>query len=174
MLIDTHYLGDADCAAIRRAMDAGEACPAEVFAGDFIVDPDVRRAADITVDAATIARADAIVEAARTRLETHFAVTLGNREGAGLLRYVRGDFYRLHRDAAEDDAALGQRRVSVVLFLSGGASCEGGRLRVYDDRGAWQAVEPAAGLLVAFDSRQWHEVLPVESGVRDVIVDWFY
>jgi predicted 2-oxoglutarate/Fe(II)-dependent dioxygenase YbiX len=33
---------------------------------------------------------------------------------------------------------------------------------------------PRAGTLVAFPSDVPHEVLPVTSGLRDAVVDWFF
>ena len=37
-----------------------------------------------------------------------------------------------------------------------------------------EVITPRAGLLVAFPATVLHEVAPVLSGTRDVIVDWFY
>jgi predicted 2-oxoglutarate/Fe(II)-dependent dioxygenase YbiX len=169
------------CASIRAAMDRGAASAAEIFdAGSYMVDAGTRRAFDVEVDAVTLAAVEVRLASLRAQIEVHFGVTLAAAEGAGFLRYMAGGFYRQHVDWIGADSEPFRRRVSVVLFLSDTAAtaasgtCSGGALRLYEQGAAPVDVSPAAGTLVAFPADIPHEVLPVEAGVRDVVVDWFY
>ncbi len=58
-----------------------------------------------------------------------------------------------------------------MTFLN--ADFSGGALRIL---GADETLDivPQAGTLVAFSADALHEVMPVISGVRDTVVDWFY
>jgi predicted 2-oxoglutarate/Fe(II)-dependent dioxygenase YbiX len=59
-----------------------------------------------------------------------------------------------------------------MFLTSAGERCEGGVLRIYHPDPF--DIAPKAGTLVAFPSEVPHEVLPVTSGVRDVVVNWFF
>jgi predicted 2-oxoglutarate/Fe(II)-dependent dioxygenase YbiX len=131
------------------------------------------------------------LETVRDEIGRAFGMTLTGAEGPGFLRYLSGGLYRAHQDtldagvdASAADAERFPRRLSVVLFLTGsnerGATpanaCTGGVLRLHGTAGDAVPLDltPTRGLLAAFPSPLVHEVLPVTSGVRDVIVDWFY
>jgi predicted 2-oxoglutarate/Fe(II)-dependent dioxygenase YbiX len=53
-------------------------------------------------------------------------------------------------------------------------------LRLFDEtRDSGEAdmatiVRPTEGTIVAFPAATLHEVLPVDAGTRDVVVDWYY
>lgn len=163
-----------ECRRLSAAMDHGRASRAEIYAGGYRVDPQVRRAFDIDLDDTTIDAVQHSIEAARSRIAQFFDVVLSANEGPGFLRYTPGDFYRVHCDVAPgwDDEDF-PRRISVVVFLSSaGEDCEGGHLRLYMPHAV--DISPQAGTLVAFPSDVPHEVLPVTAGVRDAVVDWFY
>lgn len=154
-------------------MDRGESTPAEVRANGFVVDRQVRRTLDVEVDSTTVAEVEHSIASVCERVARFFGLSLSGDEGPGFLRYPAGGFYRRHRDVLSDSGEDFPRRISVVMFLtSAGEMCEGGALRIYQPDPF--DIAPKAGTLVAFPSDVPHEVLPVTSGVRDVVVDWFF
>jgi predicted 2-oxoglutarate/Fe(II)-dependent dioxygenase YbiX len=154
-------------------MDRGESTPAEVHANGFVVDRQVRRTLEVEVDSPTVAEVERSIGSVCERVARFFGVPLSEEEGPGFLRYVAGGFYRRHRDVLSDSGEDFPRRISVVMFLtSAGEQYEGGALRIYQPEAFDIAAK--AGTLVAFPSEVPHEVLPVTSGVRDVVVDWFF
>jgi predicted 2-oxoglutarate/Fe(II)-dependent dioxygenase YbiX len=165
------FLDAASCRRIRSRVDAGTPEPAEILSDAVELDVAVRRVATVDVDSPTLADLEARLDARREEIGTHFGVALTEREGASLLRYAAGDFYLPHVDRAASSAwpAAVRRQVAVVVFLND--DFLGGELSLIDLQ---LDVVPRAGLLVAFDAGTLHEVLPVQEGIRDVIVDWFY
>ena len=154
-------------------MDRGEPTPAEVHANGFVVDRRVRRTLEVEVDSTTVAEVERSIAGVCPRVARFFGIPLSGDEGPGFLRYPAGGFYRRHRDVLSGSGDDFPRRISVVMFLtSAGERCEGGALRIY--RPDPFDIAPRAGTLVAFPSEVPHEVLPVTSGVRDVVVDWFF
>jgi predicted 2-oxoglutarate/Fe(II)-dependent dioxygenase YbiX len=156
-------------------MNAGAGEPAEV-----LDESGGRRATVIEIDQSTLTELERRIEATRPELEAHFGCSLGELEGAGLLRYRSGDGYGRHRDAgaAASWPDAERRLISIVVFLNSAApgvahGFSGGALRLWDGSTATELV-PEQGSLVAFPSETLHEVCAVTAGVRDVIVDWFY
>lgn len=138
------------------------------------IDVQYRRAEYIEVDAGIRHLVEQKLEDARKLLAADSG-SLGRREGVGFLRYRAGGFYKPHRDRGRVPSWPGaaRRRLSVLLFLnSEGEDFEGGQLRLFEPER--RDIIPVAGALVAFPSAWLHEVTPVQSGIRDVIVDWFY
>lgn len=169
-------------------MDHGAHEPAEVLQLNVNLDLNARRASSIEIHPAAIAAIETRLDAARRAIAAFYHLPLGKREGPGVLRYAVGGFYRRHRDRAIAASWPGaaRRLISVVVFLNSSSPSpvpgefSGGELVIFpestDTRGASQAIEvtPRQGTLVAFDAAMWHEVRPVRSGMRDVIVDWYY
>lgn len=173
--LESGFLEPADCARVRAGMDRGVPEPAEILRGGAALDLQVRHAAHVDVDAATLAFVESRLDARCARLADWFRQPLMAREGAGFLRYGVGGFYRPHRDRAFNPSwsEAARRRVAIVLFVT---ACTGGVLRLLhedDERGDVE-VAPSEGSLVAFSADTLHEVAPVEAGTRDVVVDWFY
>jgi predicted 2-oxoglutarate/Fe(II)-dependent dioxygenase YbiX len=164
------FLDAAACRRIRAAMDRGAVEPAEILADAITLDAEVRRAAFVDVDAATLADVERRLDARRDEIAQEFGTSLSGREGAAFLRYGPGGFYLPHVDRAFSDAwpDASRRQIAVVVFLN--ADLAGGELALLDDG---VEVAPRAGQLVAFDAGMLHEVRPVREGTRDVIVDWF-
>jgi len=161
------------CERIRAAMDRGEATPAEVHADGFVEDRQVRRTLEVEVDSTTVAEVERSIASVCSPVARFFGIPLSGEEGPGFLRYLAGGFYRRHRDVIVDAGEDFPRRISVVMFLTtAGERCEGGALRIYQPDPF--DIAPRAGTLVAFPSDVPHEVLPVTSGVRDVVVDWLF
>jgi predicted 2-oxoglutarate/Fe(II)-dependent dioxygenase YbiX len=154
-------------------MERGEASPAAIYEGGYDADPDVRRAFDVDVGEAIVARVQRTLAAIRPEVAGFFRISLSGDEGPGFVRYLAGGFYRRHCDVLDDANEEFPRRIAVVLFLTtAGDAGEGGALRVYQPEAF--DILPKAGTLVAFPSDMPHEVLPVIAGVRDVVVDWFF
>jgi len=185
------FLDPATCLSIQTAMDRGTAEPAEVFDPGASLDLDARRAASIDIDPAILKTVEATLDAARDAIAAYYHLSLVSREGPGFLRYGPGGFYRRHRDRAVDAAWPGaaERLVSLIVFLNSSSprpaagEFSGGELLIFpesDDVAGSVAgseaikVAPCRGSLVAFHAATFHEVCPVASGIRDVIVDWYY
>jgi len=173
----------ATCRLVRASMDAGTREVAEVFAGDIEVREAVRRAHSLEVPEAILDIVGRVLDAQRDAIGAYYGCTLGEREGAGLLRYDAGGFYRRHVDRADAASWLGaaRRAITVVLFLASSrdvdptGACLGGHLRLHlGGVDAPMDIAPREGTLVAFPAATPHEVTPVLDGQRDTIVDWFY
>jgi predicted 2-oxoglutarate/Fe(II)-dependent dioxygenase YbiX len=161
-------------------MDRGASDPAEIVGSTILRREQVRRARSVEIDASWLALIDAPLDRIKPRIESAFDLTLGEREGAGFLRYQSGGFYKPHRDRGQvagwPDAA--RRLVTVVVFLNEGSGdtpeFTGGHLRIYPESGEPACISPRTGLLVAFRATLLHEVLPIRAGTRDTVIDWFY
>jgi PKHD-type hydroxylase len=88
--------------------------------------------------------------------------------------YVVGDYYKYHNDTAyvSKESASPYRKLSVSVLLSDPQDFEGGELLIYD--GDMEPLKPlnGQGSVVVFDSRDYHAVTPVTSGVRYSLVMW--
>jgi predicted 2-oxoglutarate/Fe(II)-dependent dioxygenase YbiX len=168
------FLTGGDCRRIRAAMDRAGAEPGEVLGDTIARRDDVRRVASLEVDEETVGFFEGRLDAQRAAIATFFDVPLVTREGSGFLRYSVGGFYAPHRDRgdAPDWPDAARRRVALVVFLN--EDFTGGRLRLFVDEPEPVAIVPREGLLVGFPADALHEVTPVEDGVRDAVVDWFY
>ena len=163
-------------------MDAGTPEPAEVLTDDFEVQDEVRRATQVDIADDMLAMVEARLDALREPIARFYQLSLQSREGASVLRYETGGFYKPHVDRAHVPSwPLTERRlITLVLFLESSRDAEpsggfaGGLLRLYPDDGDPIEITPKQGMVVAFPASMPHEVTPVTSGRRDTIVDWFY
>lgn len=175
------FLSPETCAAVRHAMDTGQAEEAEVLGTGIEWDVAVRRASLIEPAQDLIDQVETSFDAERDRIGTFFGTTLRGREGAGFIRYPSGGFYRPHRDRGDHAGweMAAHRVIAVVTFLNssrdggGEGEFDGGVLRLLLADGSIDVV-PEAGLLVAFPADVLHEVTEVRGGTRDTVVDWFY
>ena len=185
VLVHAEFLSGAQCARLRSAIDRGHSASAEIYDNGYVVDEQVRKAYDVEIEPHIVWEVEHALAGVRADVSRFFGRALTGAEGPGFLRYPPGGFFRAHADRLENAGDEFPRLISVVLFLSSAAAgpgdgrCEGGALRLYGianpgDHQAPLDIAPAAGTLVAFPSDVLHEVLPVISGVRDAIVDWFY
>lgn len=162
-------------------MDGGEVEEAEVLAGGIRPDFEVRIASLVQPPRNLVADIEAKLDACRERVAEALGMPLGEREGAGFLRYPAGGFYRAHRDRGNDPQwePAARRAVAIVVFLNTSRAdgregqFGGGILRLYLRQGTIDVV-PEAGLLVAFAADVLHEVTDVRDGTREAIVDWYY
>lgn len=119
-------------------------------------------------------------------LEEYFDLSLSGCDRPKVLLYRQGDFFRAHRDRADDQMVptIARRQVSAVAFLDGtqqdSAPYGGGELILYRPPGEldWNTcrtrIIPEQGLLVAFKSDVFHEVKRVRWGERRTMVTWFH
>jgi len=187
LLIDPQFLTPRDCDRIRRAMDRGDDDPAEIVGDTIVTREAIRRTTSIEIDPDVREWFERRLDGCRPAIAHALGRLLGQREGAGFLRYPPEGFYLPHRDRGDVAGwpAAARRAASVVVFLNGSTTSrpprrqtgefEGGLLRLHpDSTGTPVHITPQAGLLVAFPAEVLHEVLPVRSGTRDAAVDWFY
>jgi predicted 2-oxoglutarate/Fe(II)-dependent dioxygenase YbiX len=162
-------------------MDFGEVEPAEILGVGIHLEVDVRLASLIEPHPTIVHDIEARFESCRERVAAALGVGLGDREGAGFVRYPDGGFYRPHRDRGDEGqwGPSARRAAALVLFLntsrdvSPDGEFEGGALRFLLPDGDIE-VAPEAGMLVAFPADVLHEVTEVRGGTRDAIIDWFY
>lgn len=80
------------------------------------------------------------------------------------VRYPPGGQYRVHID---NGPGLSHRRFTVVCYLNDDMT--GGETD-FPDLGVW--AKPATGMAIAFPSEYRHASLPVETGMKHVLVCW--
>jgi len=175
------FLKPADCLTIRKAMDVGAVEDAEVLGHGIHRQSLVRNASLVEPAGRLIESIEVRLDSCRVRVAGALGLEMGDREGAGFIRYPEGGFYRPHRDRGHDpqwvDAS--RRAIALVLFLNSSRDAsldgdfDGGVLRLFGPEGAVDVV-PEAGTLVAFPADVLHEVTEVRGGTRDTVVDWFY
>jgi len=175
------FLRPEECLAARRGMDQGNIEQAEILRQGIHLETSVRVATLVEPEFALIRAVEAKLDACRAHVQGALGLVLGDREGAGFIRYPSGGFYRPHRDRDDDagwDGAT-RRAVALVLFLNSSKAAaptgefDGGLLRLFFE-GHDIDVAPQAGLFVAFPATVLHEVTEVRDGTRDTVVDWFY
>ena len=170
------------CRRVQAAMDVGTPEEAEVLDDGFEIQDEVRRATLVDVVDAVLEMVEATLDEIRVPIASFYGLTLECREGASILRYETGGFYRPHVDRAHVPSwpLTERRQVTVVLFLESAREAEptggfsGGILRLFPDEGDPIEIIPKGGTLVAFPAGMRHEVTRVTAGRRDTIVDWFY
>ncbi|HVO29819.1 MAG TPA: 2OG-Fe(II) oxygenase [bacterium] len=144
----------------------------EVGSGDEaeIVRDEYKRRRDLVVEDAEGQQrlANALARKLFPAIAKDFGVRCTRFEGFKISEYPEGGFYRAHRDNVSESTA--HRRVSVTLNLND--AVEGGALRCPDEGPEpWRA--PAGGA-ICFRSDALHEVLPVTSGVRYVLITFCF
>ena len=184
------FLDPQQCAAVRDEARAASGHPAPVYieGAEGHVHEDVRKTSSLEVSAATAAAVERRLRELRVEIAGHFGLSLTDCEPPQFLLYGEGDFFVKHQDGDTEQSEfdhLRVRKVSVVMFLNGGAAepseetFGGGELLIYRsdaETGAGPLVFPVpgeAGLLVAFRSDTVHEVTPVARGERFTVVSWF-
>jgi SM-20-related protein len=182
IFIAADVLDARSCRRVQDAMDAGSAEQAEVLAEGFELQQDVRRATQIDIADAVMAMVDDALDAMRAPIASFYGLELQSREGASVLRYETGGFYKPHVDRAYVPSwpMTERRQITIVLFLESSREAEpsggfsGGVLRLFPEDDDPIDIIGQRGTLVAFPAEMRHEVTRVTSGRRDTIVDWFY
>jgi SM-20-related protein len=184
------FFDGAWCERLRLEASSASKSPATVVNKSIErLDAGVRQTKWAGVSTPTISAVKARLLAVKPRLESHFNVQLAGCEEPQFLAYKTGDFFRLHRDNADDPDAYAyvrERQVSAVIFLNseaealGPQSYGGGALTFYGliDDPHWKTygfpLIGERGVLIAFPSDVLHEVTVVTDGERYSVVSWFF
>jgi SM-20-related protein len=167
---------DADrCASLREELAVAPTTHAPVYieGTEGTIHETIRKTTSLHPARETFSQIHEQLLSQKSALENHFATTLRDCEPPQFLRYEKGDFFVRHQDGnshQNDFDHLRIRRISIVVFLND--SFTGGSLNFYDQTTTF-ALMGETGLLVAFKSDIFHEVLPVTSGERFTFVSWF-
>jgi SM-20-related protein len=195
LLVVKNFLSEALCEDLKAQMDAAQQQQAWTYnyaSGVATVDEEVRKTREALVSQRTRQMMRDRLMELQPAVEAHFDKSLTSCRLPNFLVYREGDFFRMHRDSAEQPAnpsdeedADWQRNVSIVIFLNKQSEAPqagtygGGALSFFGliDKPGWQNYgfplvgEP--GLLVAFSPDIYHQVSPVLHGERYTIVSWF-
>lgn len=91
------------------------------------------------------------------------------------LKYGIGDKFVRHKDVIPPSNVNDKIRIfSTSTIISKTDDLVGGEFIIYDDHGVGHEVTLEVGETIFFDSNKYHEVAPVTSGVREVLVAWIY
>jgi predicted 2-oxoglutarate/Fe(II)-dependent dioxygenase YbiX len=180
------FLPLTECRELVNAMDSSPRSPAQVVrAGESLLDESLRFCYDHEFS-------DAFKRPIGNRLtdffDTHrneFDSDADYLYGPYFMSYMKGSFFRAHRDVANhknDPPRLAAHRWSLLLYLNGREPAEdlptfdGGALIVYEtdpklsDRRI--VIVPKPGLLVLFRSSLMHEVATILDGTRYAVAGW--
>ena len=186
LFLKADFLDRDLCATLRQAGAAQCIEPASILVnGNAAVDSRIRHAetADIR-DRGLDAEIRCHLESIMPAISKQYGTDLAHYEDPQIIRYQPGGFYRPHID---DDERTGmvRRKVSCVVFLNtsgrsaGDGVFTGGALSFFrlpsnvTEENCRTLLYPTTGLLVAFKSSVYHEVLPVLEGERFTLVTWF-
>ncbi|MFY0478516.1 2OG-Fe(II) oxygenase [Achromobacter marplatensis] len=91
-----------------------------------------------------------------------------------LCRYRPGQVFHMHQDGVHHRSRSQQSCLTFLVYLSDGASCEGGDTQFYEaghagDGEPIATVTPQAGSLIVFDHRLWHAGARVASGTKYIL-----
>lgn len=168
-----HVMGHNDCKeALSMAPGSRELLPkvgASYLTGR--VDLDVRSTAVFLPGRPLECRFRAIILRLLPALEHRFRLKISSCEKSTLLRYGKGDHYSEHVDSNAESL---HRKLSVVLFLTGALSDFRGGQLVIDDTEGRVIIPGTTGTVTVFDSCLPHQVMPVEGGLRIVMVTWLW
>src|SRR5215210_6151515 len=185
-----NFLDSATCTRLRDEVRTARQAPATVRTDEDSYDIDRTTRSTDLADVSPEARH--LVEMALSdvmpQVAGHYGVALSGWQRVQFLVYREGDFFRPHRDRADDEDTSSfsrARQVAAVIFLNGegdpGSSdgFRGGALTFYglfdreDTEKLGFPLEAEQGLLVTFRTNVTHEVRPVEAGERNTAVTWF-
>lgn len=178
-----NFLDAEACATLRAELIESPTTQAPVYieGTEGVIHENIRKTTSLHPSAETKARLHARISGQQSALEAHFGVSLRDCEPPQFLRYFKGDFFVRHQDEnthQSDFEHLRLRRISIVVFLNGFSleprdGCfSGGTLNFYDGPTTFN-LTGETGLLVAFRSDTYHEVVPVTSGERFTMITWF-
>jgi len=189
LFLQRNFLDEQLCRRIRAEARLSEGFPAPVYIDgtEGSVHESVRKTTSVNVSADTVSVIEQRLLDRRAAIAEYFGITLTDCERPQFLLYRSGDFFVRHQDGNTEQLEFDHlriRKVSIVVFLNAASeriepdSFQGGSLVFYEpeasqkDRVAYE-LNGEPGLLVAFPSETLHEVKPVISGERYIIVSWF-
>ena len=89
---------------------------------------------------------------------------------ASILKYTKGGKFKRHQDRGSKGTEWRYR--TILIQLSNEDEYEGGGLSVWDTNNNETKISKQRGNAVMFDSRLYHQVHPLISGTRYVLVMW--
>ena len=89
---------------------------------------------------------------------------------ASILKYTKGGKFKRHQDRGSKGTEWRYR--TILIQLSNEDEYEGGDLSVWDTNNNETKISKQRGNAVMFDSRLYHQVHPLISGTRYVLVMW--
>jgi SM-20-related protein len=178
-----NFLDTESCASLRAELALAPTTQAPVYieGTEGTIHETIRKTTSLHPASETFSQMHELLLRQKSALDDHFGTTLTDCERPQFLRYEKGDFFVRHQDGnshQSDFDHLRIRRISIVVFLNDSSiqpqeNCfSGGALNFYDQTTTF-ALMGETGLLVAFKSEIFHEVLPVTSGQRFTFVSWF-
>lgn len=178
-----NFLDTESCASLRAELALAPTTQAPVYiqGTEGTIHENIRKTTSLHPARETFSQIHEQLLRQKSALEDHFGTSLTDCEPPQFLRYEKGDFFVRHQDGnsrQNDFDHLRIRRISIVVFLNNSSvepheNCfSGGALNFYDQTRTF-ALMGETGLLVAFKSDTFHEVLPVTSGERFTFVSWF-
>lgn len=178
-----NFLDTESCASLRAELASAPTTQAPVYiqGTEGTIHENIRKTTSLHPARETFSQIHEQLLRQKSALEDHFGTSLTDCEPPQFLRYEKGDFFVRHQDGnsrQNDFDHLRIRRISIVVFLNNSSvepheNCfSGGALNFYDQTRTF-ALLGETGLLVAFKSDTFHEVLPVTSGERFTFVSWF-
>lgn len=178
-----NFMDAEACANLRAELAASPTTQAPVYiqGTEGTIHENVRKTTSMHPSQETFDRVHQLLLKQASALSQHFNDTLTECEPPQFLRYEKGDFFVRHQDGnprQDDFNHLKVRRISIVVFLNGFSAepqpnCyTGGVLNFYDQTKEY-GLQGETGLLVAFTSDTFHEVLPVTDGERFTLITWF-
>jgi predicted 2-oxoglutarate/Fe(II)-dependent dioxygenase YbiX len=177
------FLNAEACASLKAELAESPTTQAPVYiqGTEGTVHETVRKTTSLHPSDETVTQVHQQLLEQTAALSQHFGESLIDCEPPQFLRYQKGDFFVRHQDGnprQDDFDHLRIRRISIVVFLNDFSaaphadSYSGGVLKFYDESSEF-GLQGETGLLVAFTSDTFHEVLPVTSGERFTIITWF-
>ena len=92
--------------------------------------------------------------------------------------YNKGDYYKYHQDRNDFERVSGDnlfRKISMTIQLSTQSQYKGGDLEFYNgDEEELKLEIRNQGTVICFDSRMWHRVSEIQSGIRYSLVSFAY
>lgn len=178
-----NFMDEESCARLRTELAGAPTTQAPVYiqGTEGTIHETVRKTTSMHPSDETFNRVHQELLTQTSALSQHFGMNLIDCEPPQFLRYGQGDFFVRHQDGnprQDDHEHLRVRRISIVVFLNDYAAepqadCySGGILNFYDETQEF-GLQGETGLLVAFASDTFHEVLPVTDGERFTIITWF-
>ena len=178
-----NFLDAEACANLRAELAVSRTTQAPVYiqGTEGTIHENIRKTTSMHPAQETFDHVHRLLLVQTSALSKHFNENLTECEPPQFLRYEKGDFFVRHQDGnprQDDFDHLKVRRISIVVFLNGfsaepqAGSYSGGILNFYDQTTEF-GLEGETGLLVAFTSDTFHEVISVTSGERFTIITWF-
>ena len=101
-----------------------------------------------------------------------FGYRMNGSEAVQFGKYGEGGKYDWHADT-HDASEQTMRKLSTIVQLSNPDDYEGGEFQFFNGVGEPEDLKiQSQGSVIVFDSRDWHRLTPITSGVRYSLAQW--